>query len=236
MASSERLIQKYLWLIKTILQAKRITLKDINQLWLKDTSTRLETEGELSEGSFFRYKKDIRKLFGIEIGFHRNKGNTYFIENAERLANPSIYTWFLTSLVTLTHLVGREELNERIIFEKSSGGFNYIPTIIEAIKENRIVIIRHLLPNCYFPKEIRLEPYCLKQYLQDWYVIGIKPDTLSTFSVSLGNILTITITNNTFIPDKWEEIRSSCNEIILNTLTSAVKTPDVSSIRYSPDT
>ncbi len=235
MASSERLIQKYFWLITTIFQTKRITLKDINRLWLKDTSTRLETEGELSEGSFSRYKKDIRKLFGIEIGCHRNKGNTYFIKNAERLTNPSIYTWFLTGLVTLTHLVGREELNERIIFEKSSGGFNYIPLIIEAIKENRIVIIRYLLPNCYFPKEIRLQPYCLKQHLQDWYVIGITSDILSPFSVSLGTILTLSITDTTFIPDKWEEIRSNCSEIILNTLTSAAKNPHVSSIRYSPN-
>lgn len=112
--------------------------------------------------------------------------------------------------------------------------------IIEAIKENRIVIIRYLLPNCYFPKEVRLQPYCLKQHLQDWYVIGITPDTLSTFSLSLGDILTLAITDTAFmpafIPDKWEEIRSNYNEIILNTLTSAVGNPNVSSIRYSSDT
>ncbi|MDE5883365.1 MAG: WYL domain-containing protein [Muribaculaceae bacterium] len=196
----------------------------------------MEAEGELSEGSFFRYKKAIHKLFGIEIGCHHNKGNTYFIENAESLINPSIYTWFLTGLAALTHLAGREELNERIIFEQSSGGFNHIPPIIEAIKENRILIVRYLLPNCYFPKEIRIQPYCLKQHLQDWYVIGTISDSPFPFSLSLGNILTITITDTTFIPDKWEEIRSNCNEIILNMSTPTIKNPNVSSIRYSSDT
>lgn len=232
MGSSDRVIQKYIWLVNTILQAKGITLKELNSLWLADTSTRMEAEGEFSERTFFRYKNAIRELFGIEIGCRHNNGNTYFIENAECLTKPSLYAWAYIGLATLPHLVGSEDLNERIVFEKSSGGLNHIPTIIEAIKENRIVIISFLPPNCYFPKEIRLEPYCVKQHLQDWYVIGTISETSTPFSLSLGNILTVDITDNIFIHDKWEEIKSNIDEIILQHPVQDVKDPHVSSIRY----
>ena len=56
MATSVRLIRRYVWLIETIRRAGNITLEEINRKWLEERSLHLEDEGEIPERTFHRHR------------------------------------------------------------------------------------------------------------------------------------------------------------------------------------
>lgn len=194
MSSPNRLIRKYIWIINTILKAKQITLKDINKYWLEDTTTRLKEEGKISERTFFRYKNAIYDLFGISIGCHHNNGNTYFIKNSNTLIQPSPFSWVFSGLACINLFIDNEKLKDGLIFEDSLGGYQYIAPIVESIEENHVLRITYLAINTYFPIEIWLNPFFLKQYKQNWYVLGKVFNEDTWVSLSLGSIITLTQT------------------------------------------
>lgn len=76
MATSVRLIRRYVWLIDTIRRAGNITLEEINQKWMEERSLRLESEGYIPERTFHRHRLAIADIFGIDIQCNRYNGNT----------------------------------------------------------------------------------------------------------------------------------------------------------------
>ena len=62
MATSVRLIRRYVWLIETIRQARQITLEEINQKWMEERSLRLEDEKEIPERTFHRHRQAIADI------------------------------------------------------------------------------------------------------------------------------------------------------------------------------
>lgn len=212
-----------MWVIKTILNAREITLKELNALWTKDSTVRLKEEGKMPETTFFHYKKAIRELFGIKIACRYGKGRPYFIENHEALNKPSITAWLYTALASIDCLTEDERLHGKIIFEDSLGGYHLIPTILQAIKDNRILNITYMPINSYYPVKVNFSPYYLKQHHRNWYVIGC-PDTSDQHcAVALGEIITLTPTDNTFNPEGAERVFSRLNEEIGINMDEMVK-------------
>ena len=89
MATSVRLIRRYVWLIDTIRRAGHITFEEINRKWMNERTLRLEHEDDLPERTFHRHRQAIADIFGIDILCNRYNGNTYYIENDEALNRPS---------------------------------------------------------------------------------------------------------------------------------------------------
>ena len=58
------LFKEYIWLVNTIYQARKITLNDINQKWMK---TEMSGGVELARSTFNRHKAAIEDIFGIYI-------------------------------------------------------------------------------------------------------------------------------------------------------------------------
>ncbi len=56
--------KEYIWLVSTIRKAKKISLAEINELWVK---TEMSGGVELPRSTFNRHKDAIEDIFGIYI-------------------------------------------------------------------------------------------------------------------------------------------------------------------------
>lgn len=172
MATSVRLIRRYVWLIDVIRRAGRITLEEINQKWMEERTLRLESEQEIPERTFHRHRQAIADIFGIDILCNRYNGNTYYIDNDEALSRPSFTSWLFNGLAIDNQLMGNEGITDRVLFEEAPGGMEYMPTAIKALSERKkLKISYNSISHGQFSKKV-LEPYFIKERLRRWYVIG----------------------------------------------------------------
>ena len=73
------LIQKYIWVIKTIHRSGRITLKDLNEKWRQNID--LSRGENLPRQTFDRWKGGILDMFGIVIDCEQHGKYHYYIAN-----------------------------------------------------------------------------------------------------------------------------------------------------------
>lgn len=172
MATSVRLIRRYVWLVDTIRRAGNITLEEINQKWMEERTIRLEDEEEIPERTFHRHRQAIADIFGIDILCNRYNGNTYYIENEEALNTPSFTSWLFNGLSIDNQLMGNRDVSNRIVFEDSAGSNDFLSLIIEAMTKNRYVTILYHRFNSENQKRWKVTPILLKQSNRRWYLIA----------------------------------------------------------------
>ena len=213
MATSVRLIRRYVWLVETIRRAGRISLEDINEKWIK-SSLHDEKEVNLPERTFHRHREAIADLFGIEILCDRSNGNVYYIGNEEILEQPSFTASLFNGLAINNQLIDNPDIKDRIQYEETPGGSKYLPIIIEAISKDFLIEISYRSFNDRRLKEFKVEPYGLKQASRRWYLIAHIPDyeTLTVFA--LDRIEAINITHDNWEFDKNWNLDSYFDEVI----------------------
>ena len=96
------LFKEYIWLVNTIYNAKKISLKEINEKWL---NTEMSRGVELSRTTFYRHKCAIEDIFGVYIDCDRQDGNKYYIGNRGVLHKESVQNWMLSTL-SVSNMVG----------------------------------------------------------------------------------------------------------------------------------
>ena len=133
-----RIFQQYIWLVNKLSQYKRLSLEELNNLWLKD-----EVIGgsPLNRNSFIRHKDAILNMFGIIIECDREHGYKYYIANPEVLKDDAIERWMLSTLTVNTVLSDSSSLSDRILLEYVPAGEQYLQTIIQALKINRRLVM-----------------------------------------------------------------------------------------------
>ena len=214
MATSIRLIRRYVWLVDTIRRAGSISLQDINRKWAYNTSLNIDNEDEIPERTFHRHRDAIAELFDIEIGCNRYDGNKYYIKNEEALEKPSFTTWLFNGLSIDNQMVGNPEISERIVFEDTPGGNEFLSPIIESLSNQKIISIAYKRFNASESKEWFVEPTLIKQSNRRWYLIGrIKGcDDLTVFA--LDRIQKLDITDQSYTPENLKDIKTRLNEVV----------------------
>ena len=214
MATSIRLIRRYVWLVDTIRRAGSISLQDINRKWAYNTSLNIDNEDEIPERTFHRHRDAIAELFDIEIGCNRYDGNKYYIKNEEVLEKPSFTTWLFNGLSIDNQMVGNPEISERIVFEDTPGGNEFLSPIIESLSNQKIISIAYKRFNSSESKEWFIEPTLIKQSNRRWYLIGkIKGcDDLTVFA--LDRIQKLDITDQSYTPENLKDIKTRLNEVV----------------------
>lgn len=172
MATSVRLIRRYVWLIDTIRRAGQITLEEINQKWMNERILRLEHEQEIPERTFHRHRQAIADIFGIDILCNRYNGNTYYIDNEDALNESSFTSWLFNGLAIDNQLLGNKEIAGRIMFEDTPGGMEFLSPIIEAMTQKRMMRMSYERFCNTGISEWEVEPYGLKQSNRRWYMIA----------------------------------------------------------------
>ena len=191
-------LQKYTWLIETIRRAGKISHRDLSDKW--ERCKDLSDCKPLHRATFIRWRDNIFSQFGIIISCQRVGGYLYYIENPEDIDEDELKKWMLDSFA-VGNLIGENlSLKGRILVDQIPSGRDHLTTILEAMKENRVVNIIYK-PFWYsHPFEIPVEPYCVKLFENRWYMLGhnLSKDTIRLYG--LDRIESVEITNREY---KW---------------------------------
>lgn len=162
-------MNKYVWLVETIYRAKRISLKELNRRWLEND---MSDGQDIPERTFHKWRIAVEELFGLTI-LNEGRGDyRYYIENADELSNGSLRSWLFNTLSVSTLLQANLGMKDRILLEEIPEGKEYLPVIIEAMKNNVQLIMTY---QSYWRDEehtFEVEPYCLKLFRQRWYLVA----------------------------------------------------------------
>lgn len=189
-------LQKYTWLIETIRRAGKISHKDLSDKW--ERCKDLSDCKPLPRATFNRWRDAIFSQFGIIIDCQRVGGYLYFIANPEDIDEDELKKWMLDSFA-VGNLIGENlSLKDRILVDRIPSGRSHLTTLLEAMKENRVVNIEYKPFNYSRSYPITVEPYCVKLHENRWYMLGhnLNKDTIRLYG--LDRIETIEITNQEF--------------------------------------
>ena len=221
---TKELIRKYIWLIDTVNQAGStgITFKDIRSKW--ERNDLLSGGIQYPKRSFHNHVTAIRELFGIEIACNKNT-NSYYIANSRELKDRSGFKgWLLDALSLNNQLEESSQLKDRILLEENPSGRELLPTILEAMRDNKMLTFSYKpywVEDDHISNLYHVEPYALKVFKRRWYLLGKYGDSpLKVYA--LDRILDIDIEFESFtLPADFdaESFFSSCFGIIVGDKT-----------------
>ena len=163
----------------------------------------------------------IRELFGIEITCNKNT-NSYYIANSRELKDSSGFKgWLLDALSLNNQLEESSQLKDRILLEENPSGRELLPTILEAMRDNKMLTFSYKpywVEDDHISNLYHVEPYALKVFKRRWYLLGKYGDSpLKVYA--LDRILDIDIEFESFtLPADFdaESFFSSCFGIIVS--------------------
>lgn len=162
---------RYIWLVDTIRSAGKITKEDIDRKWAY-SSYNENHESRFPERTFYRCKNDILSLFDIEIKCDRANGSVYYIEDSD--SNSQTKQWLLSQFAMSQSLDTSRELRDCILYEPIPEGTEYLTTIVDAIRDCKMLHVTHLRFDSTAPPHIFFfAPLCLKVFKQRWYMLGL---------------------------------------------------------------
>ena len=196
------LILKYIWVVKTIHRAGRITLKELNEKWRANVD--LSRGEDLPRQTFDRWKSGILDLFGILIDCEQRGGYHYYIANPKELSEGILRTWLLNTYGTAETLSSNLSIHDRILTENIPSSQDHLSTVLEAMKSNNMLHITFKAFTMKEPKRFLVEPYCVKMSAQRWYMLARNTEHKNLRLYSLDRIEAVEISNTRFVlPDDF---------------------------------
>lgn len=209
-------LQKYTWLIETIRRAGKITHKELSDRWERHKD--LSDCRPLHRATFNRWRDAIFSQFGILIECQKIGGYLYYISNPEDINEDKLKKWMLDSFAAGNIIGENLSLKGRILVDEIPSGREHLTTLLEAMKENRVVNISYrafMKPHAYvFP----IEPYCVKLFENRWYVLAHNVDYDDMRIYGLDRIESAETTNKNFkLPQNFnaEEYFSTAYGIVI---------------------
>ena len=213
---ARNLINRYVWLVDTISRYGRITLKDLNEVWLRSPIS----EGKpLARRTFFHYRDGVEEMFDINIQCDKSTFE-YYIDDSDNESNARLRSWLVDSVSMSGMLSNAHDISERIMLENVPSAREHLPVIIDAMKQNRRIRFSYKSYTRSLPTNgIVLEPYFVKIFKQLWYVIGMNVNEGVVKTYSLDRISSLNLLQETFVmPDDINpsEFFKDCFGIITN--------------------
>ena len=205
-----------MWLVDTISRYGRITLKDLNEVWLRSPIS----EGKpLARRTFFHYRDGVEEMFDINIQCDKSTFE-YYIDDSGNESNARLRSWLVDSVSMSGMLSNAHDISERIMLENVPSAREHLPVIIDAMKQNRRIRFSYKSYTRSLPTNgIVLEPYFVKIFKQLWYVIGMNVNEGVVKTYSLDRISSLNLLQETFVmPDDINpsEFFKDCFGIITN--------------------
>ena len=205
---AKNLLNKYVWLVETIYKAKKISFEEINQRWV---------DNDLSEGkplpirTFHKWRQAIEEMFGLIIENENGGQYRYYIENADDLRNGSMRSWLFNTLTVSNLMMESASIKDKILFEEIPDGEQYLPGILEALKNNHVLGMTYQSYSRDEANTFEVEPYCLKAFKQRWYLVARSPYYDKIMIYSLDRVKWLGLTEKSFkypksfIPEEFFE-------------------------------
>lgn len=197
---ASKAINRYVWLINTLMQRKSLTFKEICDLWDRSSLT----DGKaLAVRTFHQHREAIAELFGVEIVCDPNTYK-YSIAQPEELKNNSAQQWLFNSFAISNTIEAGRNMKERILFEEIPSGAEFAQTVVDAMQQNRVLFVDYK-PFQGEKFELYLQPYAMRVYNQRWYVVGRFKESGSIRNIALDRILRMEITDEEFsLPEEFD--------------------------------
>mgnify|MGYP000080279140 FL=1 len=192
-------LRKYIWLINTILDARKITFKEISDKW--NISTLNYKGTELSKRTFHNHRQAILTELGVDIQCSSMRENSqYFIANQEELENNEVLNWLTDSMATESLLLENKAISDKIVLEPVPGGREWLPVLSQALRDNLRIVFQytsfHSTKNNLSDRI--LEPLCLKLFKRRWYMLGQTVDSGKRLIFALDRITKLELSSEQF--------------------------------------
>lgn len=172
---SPNLFKECIWLINIIHKYGEITFDQINKEW---SNSNISNQPKLHRSTFNRHRDAILDIFGIII---ECKGRKYYIHNDRVLDEDSVQNWLFSTLSVNNIISDSMSLQNRIFLE-SIPSVRYLELYVDAMKENRKVVIDYQKYGSTDVSERIIEPYFLKYHKRRWYIMANTADGNRLFS------------------------------------------------------
>lgn len=186
------LFKQYVWLVDTIRRAGRITLREINERWLR---TEMSEGIPYSRTTFRRHREEVEEMFGIIIDCDNE--NRYFIDDPSLMSNDSVPRWMLSTLAVSNIVSEARGLHDRILLESIPSESEHLQIVIEAMRNSHRISITYRRYGDEKPSVWRVEPYCIKLFRRRWYLLG-RFENGGFITLSFDRMLEISVTDETF--------------------------------------
>ncbi|MEE3483985.1 MAG: WYL domain-containing protein [Bacteroidales bacterium] len=200
----QSLISKYVWVIDTIYRRRKISFKELNERWVRDTD--ISRGLDIPKRTFDNWRSAIWDLFHISI-VNENRGEyRYYIENEGDINDGELRSWLYNTFCVSNAVTNSQSVKDRILLEYVPSGQAYLQTIIEAMKENRVLNMTY---HSFWKDEEKIydvQPYCVKLFRQRWYMVaqGTCHDGEPRI-YALDRIQELTVKDETFeMPKDWD--------------------------------
>jgi len=201
------LFKQYVWLVDTISRARRITLRELNERWLR---TEMSEGQPFSRTTFRRHRQEVEDMFGIII--ECDEENRYYIDDPSLMNTDSVPSWMLGTLAVSNIVSEARGMHDRILLESIPTEGEHLQQVVDAMRTGSRIRLTYRRYGSSEPKSWTLEPYCIKLFRRRWYLLGGIPgkegaaDGKNAKShkivLSFDRILSLEPTEETFKMDK----------------------------------
>ena len=197
MMKAAGIFRQYIWLVETIHRARRITLNEINERWVK---TEMSGGMPMHRSLFSRHRKAIEEMFELCIECER-RGSEYFyyIENKEVLENNDLQHWMLDLLSVGNLLMESTSLKSRILLENIPSGKQFLQPIIGAMKLSHKLILTYRKFDQQEASTLTVCPYAIKVFKQRWYLVAKNQKRSVPTIYALDRIVSLEKTDESFL-------------------------------------
>lgn len=146
-----------------------MTKREIDLAWYHSPMND-NKENCIPERTFHNHREAILDMFDIEIAFDRRRG--YYISNPEDIDGEGIRSWLLESMSLSNLLNESADMRSRILFEKVPSSSSWLSVIVNAMRENKSILMSYKSFRRTEPTTFEAHPYCLKIFRQRWYMLA----------------------------------------------------------------
>ena len=190
------IFKQYIWLADIIHRMKRLTLNEINERWMQ---TDMSGGLPMSRTTFNRHRLAIEEMFDLCIGCKESgRKSYYYIENIDVQEKNNLQHWMLDVLSIGKLLMENITLKDRIVLEKIPAGKHFLNPIIDAMKQNRKLVLTYRKFGQEEPYTITVEPYAIKVFKQRWYLLAKNYKRSLPTIYALDRVLSLQVTDELF--------------------------------------